>query len=87
MYHLLILSPMAPIGTIGSHCMPVLRIDIKGFQCFDHCLTEGYLRGTPWSLVVKPRREQTGGSFFARQMLAKKKALLGRLYYQVLGSL
>ena len=21
---------MAPIGTIGSHCRPVLRIDIKG---------------------------------------------------------
>ena len=53
--------PMAPIGTIGSHCRPVLRIDIKGFQCFDHCLTEGHLRGTPWSLVGKPRREQTSG--------------------------
>ena len=23
---------MAPIGTIGSHCRPVLRIDIKGFH-------------------------------------------------------
>ena len=54
-------DPMAPIGTIGSHCRRLLRIDIKGFQCFDHCLTKGHLRGTPWSLVGKPRREQTSG--------------------------
>ena len=61
MYHLLILWRQLAIGTIGSHCRPVLQIDIKGFQCFDHCLTEGHLRGTPWSLVGKPRREQTSG--------------------------
>ena len=40
---------------------PVLRIDINVFQCFDHCLTEGHLRGTLWSLVGKPRREPTSG--------------------------
>ena len=39
------------IGTIGRHCRPVHRIDIKGLQCFDHCFTEGHLRGTPWSLL------------------------------------
>ena len=61
MYHLLILWRQLRIGTIGSHCRPVLQIDIKGFQCFDHCLTEGHLRGTPWSLVGKPRGEQTSG--------------------------
>ena len=49
------------IGTIGRHCRPVHRIDIKGFQCFDHCFTEGHLRGTPWALVGKPRGEQTSG--------------------------
>ena len=61
MYHLLILWRQLAIGTIGSHCRPVLQIDIKGFQCFDHCLTEGHLRGTPWFLVGKPRGEQTSG--------------------------
>ena len=59
MYHLLILWRQLAIGTIGSHCRP--QIDIKGFQCFDHCLTEGHLRGTPWFLVGKPRGEQTSG--------------------------
>ena len=26
------LDPMAQVGTIGSHCRPVLLIDIKGFH-------------------------------------------------------
>ena len=60
MYHiLLILWPI--VNWYDWQPLQVLQIDIKGFQCFDHCLTEGHLRGTPWPLVGKPRREQTSG--------------------------
>ena len=52
MYHLLILWRQLVRLQFAGQCL----IDIKGFQCFDHCLTEGHLRGTPWFLV-----EQTSG--------------------------
>ena len=60
MYHiLLILWPI--VNWYDWQPLQVLQIDIKDFQCFDHCLTEGHLRGTPWSLVGKIRGEQTSG--------------------------
>ena len=49
------------VDTFVRDSRQVLRINIKGFQCFDHCLTEGHLRGTTWSFVGKPKGEQTSG--------------------------
>ena len=49
------IDPMAPIGTIGSHCRPVLWIDINGFQCFDHCLIPKVISGAPLGLLFLVR--------------------------------
>ena len=59
MYDLLILwRQLVRLAAItGQYFGSISKFSVR----FDHCFAEGHLRGSPWSLVGKPRGEQTSG--------------------------